>query len=65
MNNSETPAYPIITYTMINDYGLTKREEFAARAMQGILSLGLLSKEKVANASLEYADALLKALEEN
>lgn len=45
--------------------GLTKREYFAAMAMQGILaaSLGVISAESLAKAAVGSADALLKALE--
>ena len=47
-------------------YGLTKREHFAAMAMQGIISSGNLigepNKDLLAKHSTEYADSLLKAL---
>lgn len=36
MTNGENPAYPVPEYTSVA--GLTKRELFAAMAMQGILS---------------------------
>jgi len=54
--------------------GLTKREQFAAMAMQGILSSKFVAEfstkpqsemiDGVAEASVDYADALLQALEE-
>lgn len=47
--------------------GLTKREHFAALAMQGILAatpskLDLYADEEVASESLRHADALIAAL---
>lgn len=74
MNNSDMPAMP---QTWVPDYGnkppvtaagLTKREHFAAMAMQGIIGSGNLigdpDKEALAIHSVEYADALLAALEQ-
>jgi hypothetical protein len=48
--------------------GLTKREHFAAMAMQGIIGSGNLvgqdvNKAKVAQHAIEYADALLAELD--
>lgn len=44
-------------------YGLTKREYFAALAMQGIVSTDLADTyENFAKASVAMADALIKAL---
>ncbi|HTH08457.1 MAG TPA: hypothetical protein VMA55_02730 [Acidovorax sp.] len=46
-------------------YGLTKRELFAAMAMQGMCANGeywLATGEQIARYSLEVADALLAAL---
>jgi len=47
-------------------FGLTKREHFAAMAMQGIISienaLNCLSYENMAERSVDAADALIKAL---
>lgn len=80
MNNSEKPIYPTDS-TVINTHefleyniregrhysGLTKREYFAAMAMQGILSAcpehGPMSEMRVASYAIEYADELLKQLE--
>ena len=81
MNNSKLPANPFQEILGImdgkvtrynNHKGLTKREEFARSAMQGILSnpywdelkLGTYTNDAVAAASVHYADALLKHLEE-
>lgn len=43
--------------------GLTKRELFAAMAMQGYLATKGLSPEVAARGSVRYADALLAELE--
>ncbi len=62
--NGEDPAFPLWDDEMnTKQSGLTKREEFAKAAMQG-----LASKEGNANAefdtklAVEYADALIVAL---
>lgn len=75
MNNADKPAYPTHDeaeggiYTV--DAGLTKREYFAAMAMQGLLSnaywastnsLGI-DHENCANHAIKLADELLKQLE--
>jgi hypothetical protein len=51
-------------------YGLTKREYFAAMAMQGIilsstLNLSKIESEVIAGQSLQFADSLLEALEKH
>ena len=64
MKNSEKPAYPIQTDRELNyddANGLTKREYFAAMAMQGLLASG--ARLNVDERSIEYADELLKQLE--
>lgn len=43
-------------------YGLTKREYFAAMAMQGMLAIDDPPKEVVARFAVEQADALIKEL---
>jgi hypothetical protein len=48
--------------------GLTKREHFAGLAMQGFISAGsqgMPTDLDVAVMAIKYADALLKALEQN
>jgi len=78
MNNADMPAMPVEVCTTdgidINgkqtsnrswvEIGLTKREEFAARAMLGLITDGSRDPDYVAARSIEYADALLAALEE-
>ena len=76
MNNSDMPA--MAQQVMIDAYGdivtasehdkdymgLTKREHFAGLAMQGLLSHnGNKDADVCASYAIEYADALLKALE--
>lgn len=51
-----------------NYQGLTKREHFAAMAMQGMVSTvsdGHVAYEVLASDAVRLADALLKALENN
>lgn len=61
-------AFPLGSEEMtVSELGLTKREYFAARAMQGFLASysGAMqdpSPENVANKSLDYADALINQL---
>ena len=44
-------------------YGLTKREYFAAMAMQGMLSnTGINTESHVAHYAVEFADALIERL---
>lgn len=48
--------------------GLTKREYFAGLAMQGLIASdpdGNISQRKAVELSIEYADELLKKLENN
>lgn len=70
MNNADPTKYPRATVPeFINP--LTKREQFAAMAMQGMLACGASSyrngnksfMDSVAIDSGKYADALIKALE--
>lgn len=62
MNASVAPG------AYMNGYGITLRQQFAAMAMQGILSNSLIldrfgmTKESVASESLNFADALIAAL---
>ena len=77
MKNAEQPITPIFniegkptdlysTAHKTNSIGLTKREYFAGIAMQGLISgqLGTAEIETVVKASVVYADAILKALEQ-
>ena len=74
MDNSKLPAFPLHPNhdSRYVDYeGLTKREHFAGLAMQGLLSsftenaaMGLWTTEieELASTSVQLADALLLAL---
>ena len=79
MKNSDKSAYPQDlpntkvspneAYDMIdNAKGLTKREYFAAKAMQGLLSNNAIidgtEKEWIAKESIRQAEETLKQLEE-
>ena len=63
--NADQPAYPSFNWISQdgkqNPSGLTKREEFAKAAMQGILSNNL-PWDNIVKASVDYADALLAEL---
>ena len=74
MNNAAMPTVPIatstftdpngITYLAVESKGLTKREHFAGLAMQGLLAhYGTDGADECASYAVEYANALLKALE--
>lgn len=72
MENGKQPAFAAVCDNA-NPYlqeGLTKREYFAGLAMQGLLSNDEHIKEEksypdiTADLAIQYADALLKALEE-
>lgn len=72
MNDNSCGAFPLQTFQ--NPYngemewgnpGLTKRELFAAMAMQGMLSRdGSMDGEEITEAAVCYADALITALRE-
>src|SRR6267142_648116 len=49
---------PFVWFSM----GLTKREEFAARAMEGMLAGATEGPQFIAEKAVEYADALLERL---
>lgn len=70
MKNADMPAMPVVEFddNVGSKDGLTKREYFAAMAMQGILSSVLeqgvdVGRDQVAIDSVRMADALLAELE--
>ena len=72
MNNADMPAMPhdIVFgkgYPLNYDpTGLTKREHFAGLAMQSLLAhYGTDGADECASYAVEYADALLEALEQD
>jgi len=67
LNNADKAAYPLGGDGGFNP-GLTKREQFAAMAMQGLMAYSSQSIcnakfSELATASVDMADELLKALE--
>ena len=67
-NNTGKPAFPIVadSLTYICDPGMTLRDYFAAKAMQGMCAWGAYEERRdVAKEAYEIADAMLKAREEN
>jgi hypothetical protein len=69
MNESAFPwVEPATTYkTTLVNHGMTLRDYFAAKAMQGMLAgqgnMLAVTKEYLAETSYEYADAMMKARE--
>lgn len=69
MENKDKPAFSVTIKDNGNPthptaMGLSKREYFAAIAMQGLLACRYpISKEDIARESVSQADELLKALE--
>lgn len=64
MRSDLEPAYPLVYPDDGHQYcGLTKREYFAALAMQGLCSRVELSTEERARYAVENADDLLAELE--
>ena len=62
MKNGQQKAHPFINKNGDAEQGLTKREYFAALAMQGLVDRHI-NYEVVAEYAVEYADALLKELD--
>jgi hypothetical protein len=64
MSNTNTggPAFPIGSGDMRDPTGMTLRDYFAAKAMQGLISADQMTPhDYVANDAYGYADAMLKA----
>ena len=67
LENKDLPAFVAIeemaSATCIEHHGLTKREYFAAKTMQGLLARGTgACSEELAAVAVRCADALLKEL---
>jgi hypothetical protein len=66
MTNGKDQAFAVAAYgnngRSFHEYGLTKREYFAAMAMQGIASDETLSFFGIAEKAVKQADALIDAL---
>lgn len=70
MNNSDMPAMPLAINngdgSTTYKFGLSKREHFAAMAMQGFCTNGTdnICLDYYSQMAVKHADALLAALEE-
>jgi hypothetical protein len=65
-NNTGGPAFPVIAenYSDIREKGMTLRDYFAAKAMQGICASNpFLTDEIIAREAYNLADAMLCARE--
>ena len=66
MTNAEESAFPEVRETPqfnFHSYGLTKREYFAAMALQGLLADSIPASIEInVRLSVEASDALIKAL---
>jgi len=64
--SSDSPAFPTREFYDEKEvgeiYGITKREYFAAKAMQGLIAANAYKFDAVIEYSLKYADALLVEL---
>ena len=62
------PAFPINVDSEMTCLGITARDYFAAKAMQGLIERGFTefgnAASNYANLAYEYADAMLKAREQ-
>ena len=72
MNNTNTggPAFPLETSTAFQNPGMTLRDYFAAKAMQGYMvglkpaqDIGPDMQDRIAEGLYSMADAMLKARE--
>lgn len=64
MSNKDECAYPSNYNRSVEpEYGLTKREYFAAKAMQGLLATGNYNDNDIAYYAVSVADAVLEELE--
>lgn len=66
MEDKDKPAYPIYDPEFVRDNdistGLTKREYFAAKALQGLLADGRYAVQDACIDAINYADTLLDLL---
>ena len=63
-----TPAFPAMHYDLAdNEHGLTMRDYFAAKAMQGLFASGhyegLVDPHEISATAFQVADAMMKARE--
>ena len=64
MTNPNDMAFPVERNWPGTALGLTKREQFAAMAMQGFLAEGHLAMSMIASAAVAMADELIESLNE-
>jgi len=58
----DTPAFPIVGQWGVTEQGMTLRDYFAAKAMQGLLASDVYApKDKFAENAYAMADAMMKA----
>lgn len=62
MTQPNDPAFPVSPADYSAKHGLTKREYFAAMAMQGLLANGSRGSSGVCSVAMWYADALIEKL---
>lgn len=67
--NPESPVFPLVVDVIDSQWGLTKREYFAAMMMQAMLSNPTVSVNEsnstLARAAIQKADALIEHLNED
>ncbi len=56
------PAFPTPAHNLQND-GMTLRDYFAAKAMQGLIANNNIDAQQIAHAAYIVADAMLRARE--
>jgi hypothetical protein len=60
------PAFPIVgndSSRLLESYGMTLRDYFAAHAMQGLIDYGYGTSEKLSEKAYAMASAMMKARE--
>lgn len=67
--NPESPVFPLVVDVIDSQWGLTKREYFAAMMMQAMLSNSSVSVNEsnsiLARSAIQKADALIEHLNED
>ena len=61
MSNTGGPAFPCPTISIGQHQGMTLRDYFAAKAMEGLLANDNIDAQQIAKAAYIMADAMLKA----
>lgn len=60
-NDDGGPAFMVAELANVKHDGMSLRDYFAAKAMQGMLADGRTGDDYVAGLAYQYADAMLKA----